>query len=226
MTHLGQKSGFSEPTTGRMPVGSAQAFPAVRLATAEDHEAAAETLALAFVEDPVWSFLIPEEATRAERLLEFFAAEIASTVPAHRTLWVVEGGSGAALWAAPGAWAIPFSHTLRSFPLAARVFGRRLPLASRTLLRVERRHPRGRDHWYLDRLGVEPRHQGRGLGAALLAPVLEVCDAAGLPAYLEASSERNAALYARNRFALGEVVPVPAGGPPIRLMWREPADPG
>lgn len=132
----------------------------------------------------------------AERLHEFFAAEIASTVRAHRTLWVAEGGSGAALWAAPGAWAIPFSHTLRSFPLAARVFGRRLPLATWTLLRVERRHPRGRDHWYLDRLAVEPVHQGRGIGAALLAPVLEACDATGLPAYLEASSERNAALYA------------------------------
>lgn len=194
----------------------------MRPATVEDHGAAAEALALAFAADPAWSFLIPDEATRAERLLEFFAAEIASTVPAYRSLWIAEGGSGAALWAAPGAWALPFSHTLRAFPLARRVFGRRLPLAVWALLRGERRHPRKPDHWYLDRLAVAPQQQGRGIGSALLAPVLEACDAAGLPAYLEASSERNSALYERNGFSVEEVFFVPAGGPPIRRMWREP----
>ena len=54
-------------------------------------------------------------------------------------------------------------------------------------------HPKGPEHWYLQYLGVEPRRQGKGLGGALLAPVLERCDGEGVPAHLETSTERNRA---------------------------------
>jgi GNAT superfamily N-acetyltransferase len=69
---------------------------------------------------------------------------------------------------------------------------------------------------------VAPAAQGRGLGAALLTPVLERCDADGLPAYLEASSPRSAVLYERLGFVgLEELRPL--GAPPILLMQRPPA---
>ena len=103
------------------------------------------------------------------------------------------------------------------------VFGTRMPRALRTLARLERHHP-SPDHWYLNYLGVEPRMQGRGLGVALLAPVLEECDRGSVPAYLEASSERNMALYQRHGFAVTGQFDTPGrGGPPIREMWREPS---
>jgi RimJ/RimL family protein N-acetyltransferase len=55
-------------------------------------------------------------------------------------------------------------------------------------------------------VGVATRFQGQGLGAALLRPTLDRCDREGLPAYLEASSERSAALYERLGFVhLGEL---------------------
>jgi GNAT superfamily N-acetyltransferase len=71
----------------------------------------------------------------------------------------------------------------------------------------------------------EPRRQGGGLGAALLASVLGLCDETATPAYLEASSERNRLLYERNGFELTETFPMPLGGPPIREMWRDPIPP-
>jgi GNAT superfamily N-acetyltransferase len=196
--------------------------PKVRPATEDDHEAAAEALALAFADDPAWAHLLPDSATRAERLLIFFTAEIANLTPQYRRLWVTEDGSGAAVWGPPGQWRVPFVRTLRPVRQMATVFGRRLPLATWTQLRFERLHPRTPPHWYLHYLGVEPRRQGRGLGGALLDPLLRLCDREQTTAYLESSNERNRALYERNGFALSDTFHLPVGGPPIREMWRDP----
>jgi GNAT superfamily N-acetyltransferase len=195
--------------------------PQVRPATPDDHEPAAEALALAFAEDPAWAHLLPDPATRAERLLAFFMAEIGNLAPEYRQVWIAEDGSGAAIWAHPGRWRVPMSRTMRTGRRMAAVYGWRLPLATWTQLRFERRHPRA-SHWYLHYIGVEPRRQGRGLGAALLAPVLELCDREGVPAHLEASTERNRVLYERHGFSLTGSFDMPAGGPPLREMWREP----
>jgi GNAT superfamily N-acetyltransferase len=202
--------------------------PEVRVAEEDEHEAAAEALALAFVDDPAWVHLLPDERSRAERLLAFFGAEIANLVPEWRRIWVTEDGSGAAIWAPPGRWRVPFSRTLRASKQMAKVFGTRLPVATWTLLRIESRHPASPEHWYLHYLGVEPRRQGRGLGGALLAPVLLACDREAVPARLEASTERSRMLYQRHGFDLTDSIDLPLGGPQVRGMWRRPQglDPG
>jgi ribosomal protein S18 acetylase RimI-like enzyme len=82
-------------------------------------------------------------------------------------------------------------------------------------------HP-AEPHYYLNTLSVDPAAQRRGHGTALMAPLIERCDAERLPAYLEASSTRSRALYERHGFEVTEEVPLPKGGPPIWLMWREP----
>jgi GNAT superfamily N-acetyltransferase len=88
------------------------------------------------------------------------------------------------------------------------------------LTRVERLHPTDR-HLYLAVLGVDPPRQGTGLGSALLAPGLELCDRDGLPAYLETGNERNLAFYSRAGFQVTERLTLPVG-PPVWLMRREP----
>ncbi len=72
-------------------------------------------------------------------------------------------------------------------------------------------------HHYLPYIGVAPEAQGRGLGSALMRPILDRCDEERLPAYLEATSERNAALYERLGFELRA-----GGSPPLWLMVRPP----
>jgi ribosomal protein S18 acetylase RimI-like enzyme len=195
--------------------------PAVRPATPDDHEAAAEVLALAFAEDPAWGHLIPDGGDQGERLLVYFSAEIENLVPEYRQLWVTEDGSGAAVWGAPGRWRVPTRRGLRTMRPAARAFGRRLPRAFWTQTRFERLHPR-KEHWYLHFLGVEPRRQGRGLGSALMAPVLRRCDEEGTCAFLEASTERNRALYERNGFSRTGTFNLPVRGPVVHEMWRDP----
>jgi GNAT superfamily N-acetyltransferase len=191
--------------------------------SAEELEAAAEALALAFADDPCWSHLLRDDATRVEKLLAYFTSEIETLVPRYREVWVTEDGGGAAIWAPPGRWRVPVGLTMKEAGRMLGVFGRRLPLGLRTLTRLERHHPRSPKHWYLHYLGVEPRRQGRGLGGALIAPVLALCDRERTPAFLEASTNRNRMLYERNGFELSEVFDMPGrGGPPIREMWRDP----
>ncbi|MFA9429947.1 GNAT family N-acetyltransferase [Egicoccus sp. AB-alg2] len=77
-------------------------------------------------------------------------------------------------------------------------------------------------HWYLPLIGVDPSHQGHGHGSALLRQGARRCDRDGLPAYLEASSPRNRALYERHGFrVLGEVRVLDS--PPLWPMLRAPA---
>ena len=196
----------------------------VRRAEPGDHPRVAEALAAAFADDPAWSWLMPF-ADRQQRQRLFFETELRLLVPDRREVWTTEDGSAAALWAQPGRWPVPMRTVLREAAPMLRVFGRRLPLALRYLLRVERLHPAKPPHWYLEIIGTEPAQQGRGLGSALLRPVLALCDRDGVGAYLEASSERSRALYERHGFRVVERFNMPGGGPEIRRMWRDPGGP-
>ena len=71
-------------------------------------------------------------------------------------------------------------------------------------------------------LGVVPSRQGRGLGAATLAPGLARADRDGLPVHLETSAASNVRLYQRVGFTVADVVDLPGGGPRTWLMRREP----
>jgi hypothetical protein len=55
-----------------------------------------------------------------------------------------------------------------------------------------------------------------------MRPVLDHCDSHRLPAYLEASSPRNRALYQRHGFYDLERLVLPANGPTLYPMWRKP----
>jgi GNAT superfamily N-acetyltransferase len=86
---------------------------------------------------------------------------------------------------------------------------------------LDAHHPH-EPHEYLWFVGVVPAARGRGIGSALMAPVLQRADRAGVPAYLEATSPRNKALYERHGFRA--TAPITVGGtPPIWPMYRPPA---
>ena len=101
-----------------------------------------------------------------------------------------------------------------------RALGPRLPRARRLQRLFEDNHPL-EPHYYIRYLGVASRFQGQGLGTALLRATFDRCDRESVPAYLEASSERSAALYERLGFVhLGELQ-VP-DGPQFWPMRRPP----
>jgi GNAT superfamily N-acetyltransferase len=129
--------------------------------------------------------------------------------------------AGVAVWEKPGQWKTGVGRQLALLPAMVPAFGRHLARVLRAIAAIEARHPREL-HYYLPFVGVDPEWQGRGLGSAVLAPVLERCDREGMPAFLEASTPRNRALYERHGFAVSEEFKLGQTAPVQWRMWREP----
>ncbi|NTW36662.1 MAG: GNAT family N-acetyltransferase [Syntrophobacteraceae bacterium] len=77
-------------------------------------------------------------------------------------------------------------------------------------------------HIYLLAIGVDPPHQCKGIGSALIRTVLDEADRDGHPCYLESTSERNMAFYERHGFRVVRRGDIPRGGPPYWTMLRGP----
>ena len=89
---------------------------------------------------------------------------------------------------------------------------------SRIFEQMEKFRPT-RPHWYLPMIGVDPAHQGSGLGSALMTETLKAVDRDGLIAYLESSNPKNVSLYERHGFeVIGEIQS--GNSPVVRPMLR------
>ena len=71
-------------------------------------------------------------------------------------------------------------------------------------------------------LGTEPASQGKGIGSALMQPILDRCDSEGLPAYLESSKDTNIPFYSRHGFEVTGEIKIGKDGPMVWPMWRTP----
>ena len=180
--------------------------------------AVAASLARAFHDDPVFSVLFGGSVP-FDKASRFFAV-MAEVQLHHRHVYRTPGSEAAAIWAPPDAWKLPVATIVRNAPALLRVFGVRTVPNLRVLNTLERHHP-DEPHYYLEFLGTDPAHQGKGLGGSLLAPMMQRCDAEGVGAYLESSKESNLAFYGRFGFEVTNVITHRAG-PQQWLMWRDP----
>jgi ribosomal protein S18 acetylase RimI-like enzyme len=179
-------------------------------------------LARGFVDDPHMRWIVRDDTKRMRKLERGFATFI-------RRIWLPQAESythdrliGGAHWMPPGTWHMGLLGQLALLPAILRVGRADTPRLLKLLTFQEKKHPREPPHWYLAAIGVAPAWQGRGFGAALMHPVLERCDAERVPAYLEASSPRNRALYERHGFKVVEECRYADDAPPLWRMWREP----
>jgi ribosomal protein S18 acetylase RimI-like enzyme len=176
-------------------------------------------IARAFHDDPVSEYLFPNPADRPGRSAAFYGF-VLSMMQGHGAVYVEDEIRGAALWQAPSP---PRPGPVRTFmtglALWAAIRGAmsRLTVMGRAISKAHLREP----HWYLGVLGTDPDAQGQGIGSALIEPVLQRCDAEGLPAYLESSKERNLSFYRRHGFEVDSEIQVP-DGPMLWPMTRRP----
>lgn len=190
----------------------------VRSARDDDLEIIVSALTESFFDDPVmmWLFDAGVRRDRLDALWRLLTGH--GYLPAGAST-VVPGGDGAALWMPPGQslddafWAEHLDEFLAGLEGDVERIGQLSDAMGQN-------HPE-EPHWYLLAIGIRPSAQGRGLGGALLAHSLAPADAAGQPAYLEATSPRSRVLYERFGF---EVVSEfrPGDGPMLWGMWREP----
>ncbi|HEX8743680.1 MAG TPA: GNAT family N-acetyltransferase [Thermoleophilaceae bacterium] len=192
---------------------------AVRRATLDDLDGVARSLARAFEDDPVMEWFFPAERGRVGRIERVFRMRVRGLL-AQDEVYTTADHAGTAVWAQPGRWEMSpregLGFVLRMLPLVRT----RLPLLARGWGAIDRLHP-AEPHWYLAILGTEPGARGRGVGSALMQPVLEDCDRLGVGAYLESSKESNLGFYARHGFRVTGELDLP-DGPRVWPMWRDP----
>lgn len=186
-------------------------------------EEAVSVLGRAFEDDPIMRYLVAGKGTVSERASAFFSsairmAQIRGEVHVHRQL------EGVAVWLRPGQTTVGFTQIFKSgllgatFGMGVRSLGR-FAAMYRYIAPLEDQHVAG-PHWQLMFLGIDPPHQGKGLGGSLIAPVLERADAEGLPCYLDSGNPRNLSFYHRYGFEVAEEVQIPEG-PRVWAMVRQ-----
>ncbi len=187
---------------------------------------AGEVLARAFQDDPIQSWVQPDEAKRARSLPWFFETWV-RYCHKHGEVRTTSGRvDGAAVWVPPGKY--PLSDVgimLSGMILMPLKFGpmafSRFMSAMNCLDRLHKRDVAPR-HWYLATLGVDPQRQGQGVGGALLQPTLARADGDGLHCYLETEKEIYVTFYRKHGFEVVVEVDLPKGGPHTWTMKREP----
>ena len=168
----------------------------VRPATLDDVDRLARIAAAGFYDDPVLSWVFQDDTRRLDQLTFVMTGLVGDMLPDRGTVHLADEVC-AAFWRDP-----TFEHgrsaadrvedTLEDAPAE-----QPLPFAPDELERLGilgeammTNHPH-EPHWYLNVVSTIPDHQGRGLGSAVMRPVLERCDAEGARAYLESSNPRN-----------------------------------
>ena len=189
---------------------------AIRAAEESDRAAVSDTLTLAFAADPIVRFWMPG-ATQYLHGWPRLAHSLGERGYARGTVMIASDFAAVAMWLPPGVEADPAQMAALNLPRPAPD----VEEISRAFRAEMARHHPAEPHWYLWTLGVDPKCQGRGLGSALLKHGLARADDDGVLAYLEATSPKSAALYARHGFETLAVIRM-GDMPPMIPMLRRP----
>jgi GNAT superfamily N-acetyltransferase len=190
------------------------AEPNAAIMPTTDTARAVATLTTAFANDAVTRWVLRDAhlyLTYWPKLIEAFAGAAFAAGTADS----IDDHGGVALWLAPGVSSD--DETMGALAVEAIPEEQQEEIFS-FMAQMAEFHPQ-EPHWYLPLIGVDTTRQSRGYGSALLAHALERCDQDGLPAYLEASTPRNKALYERHGFAVTGVIQA-GSSPPMWPMLR------
>lgn len=163
----------------------------------EDEATVVQTLVLAFSSDPAVRWTWPDPAEFLKHFPVFVKA-FGGKAFHHGGAYLAPGNAGAALWLPPG---VGSDDEGIDRVLSASLSSKRLRQVVSLMDKMGSYHP-AEPHWYLPLIGVDPCHQGRGHGAALLKAALKQCDEAGQLAYLESTNPKSIGLYERHGFEL------------------------
>jgi GNAT superfamily N-acetyltransferase len=184
--------------------------PTVSAIAPADIERAVAALTFAFMADPVarWQYPDPGEYLA---LFPAFVRAFGGDAITQGTARHVEDHTGVALWLAPG---MEPDHAAIEACLPP---GRAAEIAA-VFEEMAAYHPH-EEHWYLPLIGVDPIHQNKGHGDALLRDALRRCDREHLAAYLESTNPANVTLYQRHGFEVRGTIRA-GSSPPLFPMLR------
>ncbi|MEU4427825.1 GNAT family N-acetyltransferase [Actinoplanes sp. NPDC024001] len=194
--------------------------PVIRAARADEIPAIGALISRSFDDLAADAYLVPVPEDRERVMADFFALET-ETAFRYGKVEVVDHPDGG--YAAAAVW----FDRVNELPTPADYMDRLTALAGPHLERFgalgelfEKNHPT-EQHWHLQFLAVRPSEQGKGLGGALMKRTHDELDAAGVPAYLEATNENNVRLYRRYGYEPMDPFEIYLpDGTPFYRMWR------
>jgi len=184
------------------------------LVASSERQGAIETMITAFAADPVIRWVYSEPWRYLGRYGGFIQA-FGGQAFDDGTAWSLDGSKAAAIWLSPDSQLD--GDAIVGYLQDTVAAGKIDDLLS-VIEQMDTGHP-DEPHWYLAWLGVDAASQGQGLGSELLRRCLEIIDRDHVPAYLDNTNPRNAAMYERQGFVVtGESQ---AGAcPPLSGMLR------
>ena len=147
---------------------------AVQAATSEREQAVVDVLTLAFAQDPMARWALPD-AHAVLKAWPHMVRAFGGRALLNGSADVLEDGGGAALWLPPGVE--PDGERLVGL-IQEHAPAPRIPALMAIFEQMGNFHPK-EPHWYLPVIGVDPSRQGMGLGSILMRHAVARSDRAG-----------------------------------------------
>lgn len=189
----------------------------VRKASISDFPALEKVLARAFDDLPGTNWVCLQDRHRTERVQKFMSLGLHLALP-FGEIYTTRDQTGAAMWLPPG----KTTSVVTGITKGIGVTGVRHGICAGIISMMIEKHNPKIPHWELLEFGVEPSLQGKGIGCALLQPILNRCDQEHIPAYVVTQTEKNIQFYERRGFKVKDRLNLPFGFPETYCMWREP----
>jgi len=188
----------------------------INTATKADENQVIDVITLAFSGEPAARFVYPNAPGYVANWPAVVKA-FGSKAFEHGTAYYVDGFLGGALWLPPNVHADEeglgalFQETVPEEDQEV-VFA--------VLEEMGNSHP-DEPHWYLPLIGVDPIHQDKGYGSALMQHALIQCDRNKELAYLDCSNAPKIPFYQKHGFEVVKEIQI-GSSPPIYPMIRTP----
>lgn len=187
---------------------------------------ASKVLSMSFFDYPMFTFYFPNRKRRA-RFLPWYFRNILNCAMSYGDVYTTPGITGVCFTLPPGHTELSLrEYILNGFLPTPFVMGlrnyKRSMECERFVASAQKRLMEGRPHCYLWGLAVDPGQQAKGIGAALMEPVLRKAGDEKFPVYLETHDERNVSYYQKHNFNLIDTLSIPKYALPFWCMVWEP----
>lgn len=193
------------------------------------HKQASETVGRAFLNDPLYTYFLPNEEERQQHIFALFDV-IVRYIIRYGEVTCTPDLRAVACWLPPGqadlrTWGLIRMGLLSSlFQFKRETLRHFLTGVNKASHAMDKPHKLivPGPHWYLAILAVDPAYQGQGLGSQLLHAGTARADAANLPCYLDTATARNVPLYQRFGFQVVQEEDIEGANVHVWNMLRPP----
>jgi ribosomal protein S18 acetylase RimI-like enzyme len=187
---------------------------------------AAEVVAAAFYDYPMFTFYFPDPERRS-RYLPWYLGNVLNCALHYGEVYTNPEITGVIFTLPPGHTKISqWEYIQNGFLLTPFMLGRQnyqnSSMCEDFVANTHEKLMNNRPHIYLWGLAIHPDQKRKGIGSALLQPVVAQADARKLPVYLETHDEKNVEYYQKHGFDLIHTDEIPKFELPIWCMLREP----